>query len=300
MTPERILYRLEWQIIRRLDGLLQGDYRTLFYGSGLDLADLRAYHPPDDIRHIDWNVTARMNSPYVRQYREEREITAWFLLDLSPSMHFGPATGSKETVLIDLVATLARLLTRNGNRVGAMLYNNHLGHTVPPRGGRAHVLRLIHELLRVGAPPARTTTDLTQLLRAAHSAFARRSLIFLVSDFFSEPGWERPLTLLNRRHELVAIRLWDPREAELPDAGLLVMEDAETQQQLLVDTSDRRFRRRFQEVVARRERVLRDSMRRAAVDLFAVSTEQDLLGAIVKMTTFRQRQRRFGRGSAAT
>src|SRR4051794_13199322 len=125
-APERLLQRLDWKVIRRLDGLLQGDYRTLFYGYGVDFADLREYQPGDDVRYIDWNVTARMDSPYVRQYAEDREITAWFLLDLSPSMDFGTAQSPKRSVLIDFVATMARVLTRHGNRVGAMLYGSHL------------------------------------------------------------------------------------------------------------------------------------------------------------------------------
>ena len=125
-SPERLLQRLEWQVICRLDGLLQGDYRSLFYGFGIDFADLREYQPEDDIRYIDWNVTARMDTPYVRQYMEEREITAWFLIDLSPSMDFGTTQTEKRAVLIDLVATLARLLTRHGNRVGAILYNGQI------------------------------------------------------------------------------------------------------------------------------------------------------------------------------
>ncbi|HRC78035.1 MAG TPA: DUF58 domain-containing protein, partial [Kouleothrix sp.] len=135
-APERILQRLEWQVIRRLDGLLQGDYRSLFYGYGVDFADLREYQPTDDIRYIDWNVTARMDAPYVRQYVEDREITAWFLLDLSPSMDFGTAPSLKRGVLIDLVATIARLLTRHGNRVGAIFYGGRGERTVPARGGR--------------------------------------------------------------------------------------------------------------------------------------------------------------------
>ena len=133
-APERILQRLEWQVIRRLDGLLQGDYRSLFYGYGVDFADLREYQPTDDIRYIDWNVTARMDAPYVRQYVEDRELTAWFLLDLSPSMDFGTAPSLKRGVLIDLVATIARLLTRHGNRVGAIFYGGRVERTVPARG----------------------------------------------------------------------------------------------------------------------------------------------------------------------
>lgn len=210
-TPERILQRLDWQVIRRLDGLLQGDYRTLFYGVGVDFADLREYQAEDDIRHIDWNVTARMNSPYIRQFVEDREITGWFLLDLSPSMTFGPAARPKDQVLTDFVTTLARLLTRNGNRVGALLFNNRLDKTIPPRTGRNQVLRLIRELQKKTDPPPGRTTDLNALLHAGLNTLKRRSVVFLISDFISEPGWEKPLALLNQRHELIAVRLWDPR-----------------------------------------------------------------------------------------
>ncbi len=145
--------RIDWHVVRRLDGMLQGDYRSLFFGSGLDFADLREYQAEDDIRSIDWNVTARMNTPYVRQYLEEREITAWFLLDLSPSMAFGALDRHKESVMVDFVATLARLLTRNGNRVGAIFYGNRVDTTIPPRGGRSQVLWLINDLLKRRPPP---------------------------------------------------------------------------------------------------------------------------------------------------
>lgn len=292
VTPERLLRRLEWRVIRRLDGLLQGDYRTLFYGAGIDFADLREYEPRDDIRHIDWNVTARMNSPYVRQYVADRDITAWFLLDLSPSMGFGPAARPKELVLTDLVATLARLLTRGGNRIGAMLYNNQLERVIPPRNGRNQVLRLMKELLKERPAPVGATTDLNALLTAGLHTFKRRSLVFLISDFISEAGWERPLALLNRRHELLAIRLYDPRETELPDAGMIVVEDSETGEQLYVNTSNPTFRRRFQEAARRREAVLKENTRRAGVDLFAISTEDDLVGAIVRMAALRKKRRR--------
>jgi len=292
VTPERLLRRLEWRVIRRLDGLLQGDYRTLFYGAGTDFADLREYEPRDDIRHIDWNVTARMNTPYVRQYVEDRDITAWFLLDVSPSMGFGPLERPKELVLTDFVATLARLLTRSGNRIGAILYNNRLERTIPPGSGRNQVLRLMRALLRKGAAPAGTTTDLNELLYAGLNTLKRRSLVFVISDFISEVGWERPLALLNRRHELIAIRLYDPRETELPDAGMIMVEDAETGEQLTVDTSNLTFRRRFQEAAQRREAVLKENVRRAGVDLFAIATEEDLVGAIVRMAWLRKRRRR--------
>lgn len=291
-TPERLLHRLEWRVIRRLDGLLQGDYRTLFYGTGIDFADLREYEPTDDVRNIDWNVTARMNSPYVRQYVEDREITAWFLLDLSPSMAFGAVDRSKERVLVDFVITMARLLTRNGNRIGAILYKDKVERTIPARGGRIQVLRLAHELLREMDNDPGGPTDLNVLLDAGLNTCKRRSVIFLVSDFFSEPGWERPLSLLNRRHELIAVRLHDPRETELPDAGVIVIEDAETGEQLTVDTSDPHFRRRLAAVVDSRESTLKASFRKAGVEIFAISTEEDLARAIVVMASQRKKRRR--------
>ncbi|MBI5948220.1 MAG: DUF58 domain-containing protein [Chloroflexi bacterium] len=288
-TPERILHRLEWRVIRRLDGIFQGDYRTLFYGAGLDFADLREYQANDDVRHIDWNVTARMDSPYVREYVEDREVTAWMLLDRSPSMSFGLEERPKGLVLTEVVATLARLLTRRGNRVGAILYTGQVEQTIPPAGGRNQVLRLAHDLLR---PPAatRTATDLSGLIFAGLNTIKRRSLIFLISDFISAPGWERPLTLLARKHDLVAIRLWDRREVELPDAGVIVMEDAETGEQLLVDTGDPGLRRRFAELARVREERLKAGFMNAGVDPFDIATDEDLVVALVRMAEQRKKR----------
>jgi uncharacterized protein (DUF58 family) len=293
-TPERILQRLDWQVIRRLDGLLQGDYRSLFYGYGVDFADFR---------DIDWNVTARMNTPYVRQYVEDREITAWFLLDLSPSVDFGTVQNQKRTVLIDLVTTIARLLTRHGNRVGAMFYTGtgqrdrdrkgpRIDRTIPARGGKIQVLRLVNDLLKQPRLPRAAFTDLAPLLEGGLNTIKRRSLVFIVSDFISTPGWERPLNLLNRRHEVIAVRLWDPREMEMPDIGLIVMEDAETGEQLYVDTHDRRFRARFEEAARQREIVMNGAFKRAGVDVLPLSTEDDLVRAIVRFAALRQQRRR--------
>ena len=292
-APERLLQRLDWQVIRRLDGLLQGDYRSLFHGNGVDFADLREYQVGDDIRYIDWNVTARMDTPYVREYVEDREITAWFLLDLSPSVDFGTAEIDrlKRSVLVDFVTTLARLLTRHGNRVGAVFYGRRVERTIPARGGRVQVLRLINDLLGQPRLPSAPFTDLTPLLEAGHHAIKGRSLIFVISDFISAPGWERPLNLLTQRHEVLAVRLFDRREIELPDVGPLIMEDAETGEQLYVDTHDKRFRQRFREAAERREATLRDAFRRSGVEAVSMSTDEDLVAAIVRMARLRQRRR---------
>jgi len=291
-TPERILQRLDWKVIRRLDGQLQGDYRSLFYGYGVDFADLREYQPEDDIRYIDWNVTARMDTAYVRQYVEDREITAWFLLDLSPSVDFGTTLNQKRAVLVDFVATFARLLTRHGNRVGAIFYGSRVERTIPARGGRIQVLRLVNDLLKHPRLPRAPFTDLTPLVESGLHAIKKRSLIFVVSDFISTPGWERPLNLLNQRHEVIAVRLWDPREVELPDIGPMIMEDSETGEQLYVDTHDREFRRRFNEAARQREAMLKQAFKHAGVDVLSLSTDEDMVRAIVGFASLRQQRRR--------
>ena len=227
-TPERILQRLDWHVVRRLDGLLQGDYRSLFHGYGLDFSDLREYQLEDDIRYIDWNVTARMDRPYVRQYYEDRALTAWFLLDLSPSMNFGSFSTLKRGVLLDFVAVMARLLTRHGNRVGAVLHDGHARRVIPAGGGRMQVLRLIHEISRESATGNVPVTDVGALLDAGLRLIRKRSLVFVVSDFISVAGWERRLRLMNQKHEVVGVRVLDPSELQLPDVGAVVLRDAET------------------------------------------------------------------------
>jgi uncharacterized protein (DUF58 family) len=297
---ELLLRRLEWTVLRRLDGLLQGNYRTLMRGTGMDLADLREYQHHDDVRHIDWNVTARLQQPHVRVFTEDREMSAWFLLDLSPSVDFGSGEQKKREVSAAFVAVLARLLTRHGNRVGAMLYGAGLDQVLPPRASRLHVLDLLHRMLP--APGAGSTengriTHLHELLQAAGGLMRRRATVFVVSDFISAPGWERPLALLAQRHEVVAVRLLDPLELELPDLGLIPIRDVETGEQLMVDTSDTHFRQRFARIAAQREAELRQALGDAGVDTLELSTDDDLAGAILRFAELRrQRSRLSGAG----
>ena len=291
-NPEAILQRLDWTVIHRLDGLLQGDYRTLFHGFGLDLADLREYQFSDDVRYIDWNVTARMNTPYVRLYSEDREATAWFLLDLSPSVDFGTAQVLKRNLLVDFVTVLARLLTRHGNRVGAIFYGGKVQGMLPAHGGKRQVLRLIKDMLSQPQLKRAPLTDLAGLFETALRMIRRRSLIFIISDFISTPGWDKPLRMLTQRHEVLAIRLYDPREQELPDIGTVILEDAESGEQLLVDTHDRKFRERFTEAARRREYALDVAFSRAGVDKLALSTEGDLAKEILRFAMLRKQRRR--------
>ena len=295
-SAEHVLRRLEWTAIRRLDGLLQGNYRTLMRGAGLDLADLREYQHYDDVRHIDWNVTARLETPHVRVFTEDREMAAWFLLDLSPSVDFGSGEQRKRNISAEFVAVLARLLTRHGNRVGALLYGSGVDTVIPTRGGRRHVLHLLHSIQTRPVPTATGTTRLRDLLESAAGLIQRRSTVFVVSDFISEPGWERSLALLGRRHEVVAVRVLDPLELDLPDLGLLTMRDSETGEQLLVDTHDAGFRRRFARIAAQREADLRQGFTQAAVDALELSTDGDLVDAVVRFTEMRKRRARLSAG----
>jgi uncharacterized protein (DUF58 family) len=299
--PETLLRRLEWTVIRRLDGLLQGDYRTLFRGFGLDLADLREYQAHDDVRHIDWNVTARLQTPYVREFQEDRQVDAWFLLDLTGSVDFGSQV-RKRTVSVDFTGALARLLTRYGNRVGAVLYRGHSTDAlIPARGGRRHVLHLLDRMTQpVGAAPtAGTETNLAELLTHAQQVMKRRSVVFVVSDFISMPGWGRALELLARRHEVIAVRLYDALEVDLPDLGLVVMQDAETGEQLFVDTHDRGFRKRFAEAAAARETALREALARAGVDCLELATDGPLADALLRFVRLRKQRSRLAAGASA-
>jgi uncharacterized protein (DUF58 family) len=306
-TPDQLLRQLEWTVIRRLDGLLQGDYRTLWRGAGLDLADLRAYQHGDDVRHIDWNVTARLNEPHVRQFTEDRELSAWFLLDLSGSIDFGSNERTKLTVSEGFVTVLARLLTRHGNRVGALLYSQQVDGMLPARASRNHVLELIQRMRqrpappkpsrrKRGAPPPRQTV-LADLLRSADTLIRRRSMIFVVSDFISAPGWEDALGRLARRHEVLAVRLYDPLEMKLPDVGLVTIEDAESGEQLFVDTNDPSFRERFAALAEQHEAALRAALGKAQVDTLELATDDDLLEALLRFVALRRQRARQRSGA---
>jgi len=291
--PDRLLRRLEWQVVRRLDGRLLGPYRTVFRGTGIDFTGLRGYTPEDDVRHIDWNVTARLDEPHIRLYTEDRDLTAWLVLDQSASMRFGADQHSKDSVLTDLAVCLARLFTQGGNRVGAILYDNRLQRVIPARTGRTHVLHLTHEITKpTAALPDGSTTDLDAMLRLAAATTARRrSLVFVISDFIGDGDWEPALTRLNHRHEVVTMRVVHPMELDLPDLGLVLIEDAETGEQLLADTSDPLFQQRLRAEVDAREFAVTSSMRRAGVTSHRISTDQDLVEALVDMVRRSKRRR---------
>jgi uncharacterized protein (DUF58 family) len=283
-APERLLHRLEWRVVRRLDGILQGSYRTSYRGIGTDFAGLRPYQDGDDVRHIDWNVTSRLDEPHVRIYTEDRDLTAWLVVDTSPSMRFGSGQAGKDDISQELAVALARLLTLGRHRVGLITFDNSGHRVIPPRAGRTHVLRLAHELA-VPPVPARPgpPTDLAAMLTLAAGTIRRRCLVFVISDLIGPPGWDRPLLRLAHRHEVVVVRVVDPAEQALPDQGLVMVEDAETGEQLLVDSGDPAFRAALHGQVTMREREIDEILGRAGVSAHLVSTEADLADQLVRM-----------------
>ncbi|MBL8931741.1 MAG: DUF58 domain-containing protein [Kineosporiaceae bacterium] len=295
LRPERVLRRLEWRVIRRLDGRLQGDYRSLFRGTGVDVSELREYEPGDDLRQIDWNVTARTDIPHVREYFEDREVTAWLVLDRSPSMVFGPVERAKHLVATEVAATLAQLLARGGNRIGAVLFDTTVEQTIPPAHGRTQVLRILHALTTPTASatrrPAGSVTDLAGALRATAGIARRRSLIVVVSDFQTARDWDAPLAQLARRHDVVPVQILDQREFELPDVGGIYVEDAETGEQIYVDTADAAFRHRLRAAAQARQAELVAAARSAGTDLYSVSTDEDLVRALARIAELRRRRR---------
>jgi uncharacterized protein (DUF58 family) len=304
-ATDRLLHRLEWRVVRRLDGCIQGGYRTPRRGSGLDFAGIRPYEEGDDARHIDWNVTARLDEPQVREFNEDRELTTWLVLDRSASMVVGGQGRGKQDVLAELALILARVLGRNGNRVGAILYDGapraqraaatrpDAGTTriVPPSTGRGHALRIGRELDRAADPRAAATTDLAAMLDTVAS-LARRCLVVVISDFIGTGEWQRPLIRLAHRNDVVALQVVDRADEALPEVGLIVVQDAETGEQLLVDSADPWFRARFRDGVDEREAGLRSGMRRGGVPLHRVDTGSDLLETLLKVITETQRRRR--------
>jgi uncharacterized protein (DUF58 family) len=297
-SAEVLLKRLEWTVIRKLDGVLQGDYRTLFRGFGLDLADLREYQAHDDVRHIDWNVTARTQVPHVRVYNEDREVTAWFLCDLSPSVDFGSGETNKRQVLAEFVGIVARLLTRQGNKVGAVLYDGVNSFVVPPRGGRQQVLYMLERIAKNPRLLHAPRTDISQFIGGAFTALKRRSLVFVVSDFISAPGWDKALLALTRRHEVLAVRLIDPVDGAMPDVGMLQFEDAETGETVFVDTGDAGFRRRYEDAAEQNEVALLEAFTAAGTDALELSTEDDLVDAIRRFADLKKMQRALNSGVA--
>ena len=291
MLPREVLRqirRLQLKARRAVEDLLGGEYHSVFKGTGIAFEEVREYQPGDDIRTIDWNVTARMGQPFIKRFVEERELTVVLLVDCSGSQLFGTRLQQKREVAAELAAVLAFSAVSNNDRVGLIQFTDKVERFVPPRKGTRHVLRLIRDVLFF--QPRRRGTSLREGLDYLNRVLHRRTIIFLLSDFLDR-DFEKAFKRTGRRHDLIAVRLSDPGEEELPAVGLLEVEDAETGRHLLVDTSSRQVRDEFRGRAEGRRAALRQLARAGGVDLIEVSTDGSHLDALIHF--FRQRERRL-------
>jgi uncharacterized protein (DUF58 family) len=293
MLPREVVSRirqLQIRAKRAVEDLLGGEYHSIFKGVGVAFEEVRAYQPGDDIRSIDWNVTARMGQPFVKRFVEERELTVLLVVDASGSQHFGTARYDKRDVVAELTALLAFSALQNNDRVGLIEFTDEVERFVPPRKGLRHVLRLMRDVLCW--QPARRGTSIRTALDYLNRVLPRRAIVFLLSDFW-DTGYERTLKHTGRRHDLVAVQVTDPREMSLPRAGLVQLEDAETGAPVLVDTSSAAVRHAFAAEATRRQDALRRLMRSAQVDLVEASTDGSHLQSLIRF--FQLRERRLNR-----
>ena len=281
---------IELRTRRLVNSLFAGEYRSIFKGHGMEFAEVREYMPGDEVRSIDWNVTARMGRPFVKRYIEERELTVMLAVDLSGSSQFGTVSRFKAEMAIELAAVLTMSAVRNNDRVGVLLFTDRVEHVVRPGKGRRHALRIIRDVL-VHRPEG-TGTDIEGALEYLNRLLPHRAIVFLISDLI-DPGVERPLKHLSRRHDVIVAPLEDPSEWNLPDIGVARFVDPETGQVVSVDTSDRRVREGFQKTSEEERGTRRQLLRRLAIDEVPVNTRDGYLEALLKF--FRARGRRVRR-----
>jgi uncharacterized protein (DUF58 family) len=298
--PEQVLRQLELLVTHRLDGLLQGDYQGLLPGPGSEPGESRPYRPGDDVRRMDWNVTARTTVPHVRDEVADRELETWVAVDCSASLDFGTAHCEKRELVTAAVAAVGFLTARIGNRLGAVMVEPEGTTLVPARGGRASLLALLHRLVSrpraaaSGGAPTDLGRGISQLVRPPR----KRGLVVVVSDFLSTPGWDRPLRSLAARHQVLAIEVVDPRELELPNVGYLTLVDPETGRRLDVPTGKPHLRQRYAEAAAAERAAIATAIRRAGAQHLALRTDRDWMRDVVHFVVS-NRRRRGGLGKAA-
>jgi uncharacterized protein (DUF58 family) len=305
IAPEQALRRLELVVTRRLDGLLQGDHLGLVPGPGSELAEAREYHPgEDDVRRMDWNVTARTTVPHVRDLVADHELETWALVDRTASMDFGTALMEKRDLAVAAVAGVGFLTARAGNRVGAHIVGGGRVRRIPARTGRAHLLGLLRALLATPrAAPGTVDVPLAEAAERLRRSVHRRGLVVIVSDFLDgledldTPTWERPLRLLATRQQVLAVETVDPRELELPDVGLLTVVDPETGRRREVATASRQLRRRYAAAAAEQRAAVRAALRRGGAAHLQLRTDRDWVRDVVRHVVL---QRRLARTATVT
>lgn len=267
------------------NNIFAGEYHSAFKGRGMAFAEVREYQYGDDIRDIEWNVTARFNKPFVKVFEEERELTVMLCVDVSGSLEFGSVVQTKRRMLTEIAATLAFSAIQNNDKIGVIFFSDHIEKFIPPKKGRKHILYIIRELLEF--KPESTRTDVGQAVEYLTSVIKRRCTAFLLSDFIDEKDFRQALTIANRKHDVVAVQVYDRRVAELPDVGLMQVRDAETGEEMLIDTSSKKVRNLHAAWWRGQQTRLRDTFTRSGVDNVSVRTDQDYVAAL--MGLFRQR-----------
>jgi uncharacterized protein (DUF58 family) len=271
-----------------VNDVLAGEYGSVFRGRGMEFDEVREYQPGDEIRTIDWNVTARTGTAYVKRFVEERELTVFFLVDLSASGAFGSVNKLKNEIAAEFCSLLAFSAVKNNDKVGLIVFTDRIELFIPPKKGTRHVLRVIRELLNFRPRPA--STDIAMALDYLGKVTAKRAVVFIVSDFQAE-GFERPIRVLSRRHDVIAVSVVDPREVRLPDVGLVELEDAETGETVLVDTSSLAVRKAYERLGRERADRYRELFASMGVDQIEVMTDRDYVPGLVRF--FRSRERRY-------
>jgi uncharacterized protein (DUF58 family) len=294
-APSR-MRRLEIRTRRLVNDSLAGSYHSVFKGRGMDFDEVREYSPGDEVRTIDWNVTARAGRPFVKKYTEERELTIFLLVDISASGNFGSAPLSKRDLAAELASVLAFSAIHNGDKVGLLLYSDRIERYLPPKKGRRHVLRAVRDILYHA--PAGTGTDSVKALDVLNHALHRRAVVFLISDFESagdpadaRAALRRAVRQTNRRHDLIALHVQDPHEQELPDIGIVALEDAETGEIVEIDTASAAVRERFKQQAIERSRRLAGELRSEGVDTLQLRTDLPYLPALQRFFKTRERRR---------
>ena len=284
--------QIEIRTRRLVNDSLAGEYHSVFRGRGMDFDEVREYAPGDEVRAIDWNVTAREGRPFIKKFTEERELTILLMVDLSASGNFGSAGQSKRELAAELASVLAFSAIRNGDKVGLILFTDGIEQYIPPKKGRQHVLRVVREILAF--KPKRRGTNVTHALDFVNGVTLRRSVVFLISDFQSEnlDNLRRAMRQTHRRHDLIAVRIQDPHEATLPDVGLLAIEDAETRELLELDTTNPDVRTRFETSAQERVALLQRTFNGEAVDSLDLVTGQNYVPALRRFFKTRERKRR--------
>lgn len=264
--------------------VFSGHYHSAFKGRGMAFTEVREYHFGDDIRNIDWNVTARFNHPYVKVFEEERELTVMLLIDVSGSNEFGAVGSIKEAMITEIAGVLAFSAISNNDKVGVIFFSDRIEKFIPPKKGTPHILRIIREL--IDFKPERKGTDIASALRYLRNVIKKRSVAFLISDF-NDRGFEDALSIVSRKHDMVCVRVFDHREKELPRAGVMKFRDAETGRSYWIDTSSREVQQKIKTWNSRHEQYLATSFSKAGVDAVNVSTDQDYVPPLMKL--FRKR-----------